>query len=85
MQTIAGRIEIAQQLQQMPDSMKYDYLSLLEGRPLSEITNKYLSQSDLVWSENEDMKEGIPVMAMATDDHPLHVKEHSAIVNDPKI
>lgn len=85
MQTIAGRMEIAQQLQQMPDNMKYDYISLLEGRPLSEITDKYLSQADLVWSENEELKDGEPVIALATDDHAYHIKMHSQILNDPKI
>lgn len=85
MQTIAGRMEIATQLQQMPDSMKYDYISLLEGRPLSEITEKYLSQADLVWSENETLKDGEPVIALATDDHAYHIKIHSQILNDPQI
>lgn len=85
MQTIAGRMEIAQQLQQMPEEMRYQYISIIEGRPLSEVTEKYLSQSDLVWSENESLTEGKMVVAMATDDHPYHIKNHSQILNDPEI
>lgn len=85
MQTIAGRMEIAQQLQQMPEDMRYEYISILEGRPLSEVTDKYLSEADLVWSENESLTDGKLVPALATDDHPYHVKMHSRILNDPDI
>ena len=85
MHSTAGRMEIAQQLQQMPEEMRYQYISIIEGRPLSEVTEKYLSQSDLVWSENESLTEGHMVPAMATDDHPYHIKNHSQILNDPEI
>lgn len=85
MQTVAGRMEIATQLQQMPEEMRYEYISILEGRPLSEVTEKYLSQADLVWSENEALTDGKFVPALATDDHPYHIKTHSQILNDPEI
>tara|TARA_R100000655_G_scaffold17334_1_gene37076 strand:- start:230 stop:2197 length:1968 start_codon:yes stop_codon:yes gene_type:complete len=85
MQTTAGRMEIASQLQQMPEEFRYQYIQLLEGHPLSDITEKYTSQSDLVWTENEKLIDGEQVMALATDDHPYHVKHHSMLLNDPDI
>ena len=85
MQTVAGRMEIASQLQQMPEEMRYDYISLIEGEPLSNITDKYLSQVDLVWSENQSLTDGKDVPVLATDDHPYHIKTHSQILNDPDI
>ena len=85
MQTISGRMEIASQLNQMPEEMRYDYISLLEGHPLSEITDKYLSQNDLVWQENEALKDGEDIPVLATDDHPYHIKTHSQLLNSPDI
>ena len=85
MQTISGRMEIATQLQQMPEDFRYEYIRLLEGAPLSDITDRYLSQSDLVMTENESLSEGKETPVLATDDHPYHVKLHTTLLNDPAI
>jgi len=83
MQTIAGKIEIAEKLMGLPKDLWPSYVSILEGRPLSELFKGSLSQNDLIFSENHNMIEGKQVIALATDDHPLHILEHSALLNDP--
>lgn len=85
MRTIAGRLEIAEKLLEMPKEMWPQYVSILEGRPLMDIYKGELSQQDLIMGENEMLSQGQPVPALATDDHPKHMKEHAGLLNDPTI
>jgi hypothetical protein len=85
MQTIAGRLEIGEKLLQMPREIWPQYVSILEGRPLSEIYKGDLSQQDLVYTENEMLMGGTAVPALASDDHGLHAKEHAGLLNDPTV
>lgn len=85
MQNVAGKLEVTQQLMQMPREFWPDYVSVLEGRPLSDIYRTELSQSDLIESENESLMTGKQVIALATDDHGAHVREHAGLLNDPNI
>jgi len=61
------------------------YVSILDGSPLSVIYEVDLSQNDLVETENKDMLDGVPVITMMIDNHPLHVRKHSQLLNDPTI
>lgn len=85
MQTIAGRIEIAEKLFSMPKEFWPKYVSVLEGRPLQEIYKCDLSQEDLIQSENDMLMQSQPVLALATDDHALHIQEHAGLLNDPVV
>lgn len=85
MQTTGGRLEVAQQLLQIPKEQWPDWVSILEGRPLTEITEEALSENDLIHDENEDLLAGETVVVMVTDDHPRHIARHAALLNNPKM
>lgn len=85
MQTIAGRLEISEKLLQMPRDLWGDYVSILEGQPLNNLTKDELSEDDLIEAENEEMSKGIPVPSLITDDHAKHMKKHAGALNDPRI
>jgi hypothetical protein len=85
MQTIAGRIEIAEKLMQMPREMWPQYVSILEGEPLTQVYKGDLSQNDLIVTENELLRNGKDTPALASDDHGAHAKEHAGLLNDPAI
>jgi hypothetical protein len=44
-----------------------------------------MSKENLVEWENQQMRQGSPVQALATDDHATHIKEHLMLLNDPDI
>lgn len=81
--TSAGRVEIANQLLQMPNMIKTpeQYLGVLTTGNLEPLYEHDNSQRILMKSENEDLMEGKPVQALLTDDHPMHVLEHSCVLN----
>lgn len=86
MQTLAGRIEIANNA--IKEGMIKDlqgYVAILDGQPLSRLFDTELSQNDLIQSENELMAQGKPVKAIATDNHALHIMKHNTVLNDPQI
>lgn len=86
MQTLAGRIEIADKA--VKDGMVKDmqgYVSILDGQPLSRLFDTELSENDLIQSENERMSQGELVKAIAVDKHPLHILKHKTLLNDPNV
>ncbi len=85
MQTISGRLEIAEKLMAMPKELWPKYVSILDGRPLTEITKNDVSQEDLINSENELLMQGQDVPVLATDDHAAHVQDHVGLLNDPRV
>lgn len=85
MQTIAGRLEIAEKLMEMPRENWPEYVSILEGQPLTKLYDVELSEEDLENSENEILAKGKSVPVLATDDHPCHIQVHAALLNDPII
>lgn len=85
MQTIGGRMEIAQQLMQIPKDLWPQFTAILDGRPFADLTKGEVSQQDLITSENEFLMKGTQVPVISTDDHGLHAKEHNALLNDPNV
>lgn len=85
MQTISGRLEIAEKIMAMPKDLWPKYVAILEGRPLTDIYKNDLSQEDLIQSEDEDLMAGTPVMALATDDHAVHIQSHAGLLNDSAV
>lgn len=86
MQTISGRVNIADKLAergQIKDLQQY--ISILDGEPLDTLVQQELSENDLIANENETMQEGTPVEAIATDNHALHIFRHKTLLNDPKV
>lgn len=85
MQSIAGRLEIGEKLLSTPRDIWPQYCSILEGRPLDQIYRGDVSEMDLVYMENESLREGQEVYAAITDDHALHIIEHKGLIADPKV
>lgn len=81
--TGAGRMEIANQLLQTPNMIKTpeQYLGVLTTGNLEPLYQHDNAQRMLMISENEDMMEGKPAQALLTDDHPMHILEHSSVLN----
>lgn len=84
MQTIAGRTEVAEKMLQsgMIKSMQ-EYFSIVDGAPTSQMMETELSENDLIQAENESLMLGQEVIILATDDHPMHIRKHHALLNDP--
>lgn len=52
---------------------------------LEPVREKMLTKENLVSWENQQMRQGEPVYALATDDHAYHIYKHSLLQNDPEI
>lgn len=86
MQSLAGRLEIADKL--MSQGLIKDvqqFFGVLEGAPVETLYEDELSEEDLIRSENEMLSKGQSVLIMKTDDHPLHIRKHAALLNDPVV
>lgn len=84
-QTLAGRIQIAQDLVQAGLATKEEYLNVLttgQLEPVYQYENSLVMQ---VKEENEQLQTGKPVVILATDNHPLHYREHSVLLNSPEV
>ena len=84
--TIAGRESIADKCLKsgMVKSMQ-EYFSILEGAPIEQLYQTELSENDLMLAENDALMEGEPVIALSTDDHPAHIRQHAGLLNNPSI
>lgn len=86
MMTVAGRTDIADKAMKTGLIKNLQqYFAIIEGGQTQELYRTELSEDDLIASENNDLLDGTPVRAMAGDDHPLHAREHHAIMNDPEL
>lgn len=84
--TTAGKVEMAEQLLQMGlIKTPEQYMSVIETGRLDEMTDDTLSQLYLVKQENEKLLDGGDVIALMTDDHQMHIKEHSSILANPDL
>ena len=86
LKTLAGRMEVGDKLIQMGAvKSTQDYMSVLEGAPVSTMYDVDLSENDLIEAENEAFLEGSQVLTLITDDHPRHIMKHKALLNDPAV
>jgi len=84
--TTAGRVEMAEQMLQMGViKTPEQYFTVINTGQLDVMTEDTQSQLFLTKGENERLIDGKPVMAVMTDDHRLHIKEHSVILSDPEL
>lgn len=84
--TTAGRVEMAEQMLQMgllktPEQ----YFSVINTGNLDTLTEDTQSEIDLIRSENEDLVMGKDVIAIATDQHKMHIREHKSVLADPDL
>jgi len=87
-QTTAGRVQIAEQLlQMMPEQMTpQKYISIMNTGQLDLMTDAVNDEVMFIQSENERLTDGsTKVIAIATDDHAMHIKEHKSVMADPDL
>ncbi len=85
-QTTAGRVEMAEQLLQMGAIKSPEqYFTVINTGQLDVMTEDTQSQLFLIKSENERLVSEEPVIALATDDHSLHIREHNSVLSDPEL
>ena len=86
MRTATGRAQIAEKWATLGLLKTTEqYMEVLTTGSLSPITDGPLSERGLIEWENEQLAEGMPVQAVATDTHPLHILEHTIQLYDPDI
>lgn len=83
MQNIGGRFEIAEKLTPLgiikrPQQM----ISILEGAPLRSLYEDELSENDLIQQERDMLFDGKMPQLVKTQDHPAHIRDHAAMLND---
>lgn len=84
--TTAGRVEMAEQLLQMGlIKSPQQYFSVINTGNLDVMTEDEQAELFLIKGENEFLMEGKPVLAIFTDEHELHIKEHKAVLADPEM
>lgn len=86
-QTTAGRVEMASQLMQMGAiKTPEEYISVINTGKLETMTESQNKQLLLIRAENERLVDAnAVVMAVLTDDHSLHIREHQAVLADPDL
>ncbi len=81
-----GRLQIAEQYMKMgllQSPEQFD--TVMAYGSLEPIHRGTLSKENLVEWENQQMRQGQPIPALATDDHAYHIREHLMLLNDPDI
>lgn len=82
-QTAAGRVQMAEQLVQMKlITSPEQYINVLNTGNLDTLVEKESNELDVIRDENERLLKGEDVIAIATDHHSLHIREHRAVLSD---
>lgn len=86
MQTLSGRMEMAQQLLQTGlIKNPTQYFNVIEGAPTQDMFDNELAENDLIASENEDLMMGKMPPVLITDSHAMHIYEHNKLLKDPNV
>ena len=84
--TTAGKVEMAEQMMQMGViKTPEQYLTVVNTGQLDSLTEDTQSQLFLVKAENERLVNDEPIMAVLTDTHDLHIREHATVLSDPEL
>ena len=84
--TVSGRLSIAQDLlQNHIITTAQEYLMVLETGEIEPLTQGASAELLNLASENEMLGEGESVPVLFTDNHVLHIQEHSSLASDPQV
>ncbi len=84
--TIAGRVQMAEQLLQMKLLKSPEqYMQILNTGKLESAMEGEMSELLLIKSENEKMLDGENPITSPLDQHRLHIQEHKAVLADPEL
>ena len=80
--TVAGRIQMAQDLlQAQVIKSPEQYVQVVETGSTDPLVDEQRNESLLIDSENEAIREGRPVQALAIDMHQMHIKSHASVLS----
>jgi len=83
-QTLAGRIQMAQDLLQAGLLNKEEYMTVFQTGQLEPLYAYEKAELLRIKEENETLQNGKPAKAMTTDNHPLDIREHLVILSSPE-
>ncbi len=84
--TTAGRVEMAEQMLQMGlIKTPEQYLMVINTGKIENMTDDTVSELLNIKSENESLIDNKPVIALMTDQHSMHIKEHKGVLADPDL
>jgi hypothetical protein len=84
--TLAGRVQMAEQWLKMGlIKTPEQYLQVQTTGRLDVVYESANAQMMLIRSENEGLTEGVVPQAILTDNHLLHINEHSGILSNPDL
>lgn len=84
--TIAGRVEIANNLANMKlIKTPEEYFAVMETGRVDALYEADMQDIFLIKRENEDLLEGKDVLADILDRHSLHIQEHRSVISDPDL
>lgn len=84
--TIAGRVQMAEQLLQMKLLRSPEqYFQILNTGRLESAYEGDMMELLLIKSENEQMLDGVNPIVSPLDQHSLHIREHKAVLADPDL
>jgi hypothetical protein len=82
--TLAGKVEIANNLLQNGQIDAKQYIQVIETGNIESLLQSDMMDLLLIQSENEWLMEGKEVYADVFDNHDLHLKEHRSVISDPE-
>jgi len=84
--TIAGRVQMAEQMLQMNlIKSPEQYFQVINSGKIETLFEGEMNELLLIKSENEQMLEGREVLVSPLDRHRLHINEHKAVLSDPDL
>ena len=84
--TEAGKIQTAQDfLQKGLITTPQEYFEVVETGDIETMTEAIEKELILIRKENEILMEGKPVVMAPGDNHPLHIREHQAVIMDANL
>ena len=83
--TLAGKVNTADiLLEKGMVKTPEQYLQVLNTGKLEPVIENQQAQLMLIKAENEDLSEGTDIKALLTDNHLLHINEHSVVLASPE-
>jgi hypothetical protein len=82
----AGRVQMAEQMLQMGAiKTPEQYFMVIDTGRLETMTDSTVDELLLVRAENERLVDGQAIIAVVTDKHSIHIKEHGSVLADPQL
>lgn len=89
MNTISGRLQLAESILPLLQSGNYaavqKYFSIIEGAPVETLFDVETSENSAVQQEIESLQRGENVFPIASQNHPLFIKEYQKLMYNPKV